>query len=99
VPLSPALRTGGDAGVPVVLADPRDAAGAILAVADAIDRAGRGLSGRRLPVARVSGPDGVVERRGATESTRHPRDVTAFRLRLRRCSLNAPEGRQVASLS
>ena len=50
VPLSPALRTGGDAGVPVVLSDPADpAARAILAVADAVDQAGRGLSGRRLP--------------------------------------------------
>ncbi|OZB79745.1 MAG: sodium:proton antiporter, partial [Microbacterium sp. 13-71-7] len=52
VPLSPALRTGGDAGLPVVLGDPQDpAARAILALADAVDQAGRGLAGRRLPVA------------------------------------------------
>ncbi len=51
VPLSPALRTGGDAGEPLVLADPADpAARAILALADAIDTSGRGLSGRRLTV-------------------------------------------------
>lgn len=51
VPLSPALRTGGDAGVPVVLADPEDpAARAILALADTIDGSGRGLAGRRLNV-------------------------------------------------
>ena len=51
VPLSPALRTGGDAGEPLVLADPEDpAARAILALADAIDASGRGLSGRRLTV-------------------------------------------------
>ena len=51
VPLSPALRTGGDAGEPVVLTDPEDpAARAILALADVIDGSGRGLAGRRLPV-------------------------------------------------
>ncbi|MBS1673107.1 MAG: P-loop NTPase [Actinobacteria bacterium] len=51
VPLSPALRAGGDAGTPVVLADPTDAAArAIMAVADAVDQAGRRLSGRKLPL-------------------------------------------------
>ncbi|WP_295013102.1 Mrp/NBP35 family ATP-binding protein [uncultured Microbacterium sp.] len=51
VPLSPALRTGGDAGIPVVLADPTDpAAQTILALAERIDATGRGLAGRRLTV-------------------------------------------------
>jgi ATP-binding protein involved in chromosome partitioning len=51
VPLSPALRAGGDAGAPVVLSDPEDpAARAILTVADAVDRSGRSLAGRRLPL-------------------------------------------------
>ncbi|MFL1999578.1 Mrp/NBP35 family ATP-binding protein [Microbacterium sp. A1-JK] len=52
VPLSPALRTGGDVGVPVVVADPADpAARAIDAVAATLARQGRGLSGRSLPFA------------------------------------------------
>ena len=52
VPLSPALRTGGDVGVPVVVADPTDpAARAIDAVAATLARQGRGLSGRSLPFA------------------------------------------------
>jgi ATP-binding protein involved in chromosome partitioning len=51
VPLSPALRRGGDAGEPVVLAEPSDPASlAIQAVADAIAGRGRGLAGRRLGV-------------------------------------------------
>lgn len=51
VPLSPALRSDADAGVPVVLAHPDDpAALAIIAVADELIRGGRGLSGRPLPV-------------------------------------------------
>ncbi|MDQ4214012.1 Mrp/NBP35 family ATP-binding protein [Microbacterium capsulatum] len=50
VPLSPALRTGGDAGAPIVLADPADpAARAIIALADAIEGSGRRLAGRPLP--------------------------------------------------
>jgi ATP-binding protein involved in chromosome partitioning len=50
VPLSPALRTGGDAGVPVVVADPADpAARAIDAVAATLAGQGRGLAGRSLP--------------------------------------------------
>ncbi|RKT36562.1 ATP-binding protein involved in chromosome partitioning [Microbacterium sp. AG1240] len=50
VPLSPALRTGGDVGIPVVVADPADpAARAIDAVAATLARQGRGLSGRSLP--------------------------------------------------
>ncbi|MGA1837899.1 P-loop NTPase [Herbiconiux sp. 11R-BC] len=52
VPLSLALRTGGDAGAPVVLADPSDPASlAIAAVADRLARRGRGLAGRPLVVA------------------------------------------------
>lgn len=50
VPLSTALRTGGDAGTPIVLSDPADpAAQALQRLADAVDRRGRGLSGRSLP--------------------------------------------------
>lgn len=49
VPLSIALRKGGDAGVPIVLSDPQDAASvAILSVADELANRGRGLSGRKL---------------------------------------------------
>ena len=49
VPLSIALREGGDAGVPIVLSNPQDAASvAILAVADKLARGGRGLAGRKL---------------------------------------------------
>ena len=49
VPLSVALRKGGDAGVPIVLSDPQDAASvAILAVADQLAALGRGLAGRKL---------------------------------------------------
>ncbi|MES2094104.1 MAG: Mrp/NBP35 family ATP-binding protein [Actinomycetota bacterium] len=49
VPLSIALREGGDSGVPIVLSDPRDAASvSILAVADQIATHGRGLAGRKL---------------------------------------------------
>lgn len=51
VPLSVALRRGGDDGVPVVLAEPDDpAARAIEQVADALARRPRELSGRRLDV-------------------------------------------------
>ncbi len=51
VPLSAALRTGGDAGTPVVLSAPADpAAHAIIALAESLDRQGRGLSGRSLPL-------------------------------------------------
>lgn len=51
VPLSTALRTGGDAGTPVVLSAPADpAAHAIIALAESLDRQGRGLSGRSLPL-------------------------------------------------
>ena len=49
IPLSTALREGGDAGRPIVLADPRDVASvAILAVADQLASHGRGLAGRKL---------------------------------------------------
>ncbi|MEW2012179.1 MULTISPECIES: Mrp/NBP35 family ATP-binding protein [Microbacterium] len=51
VPLSPALRRGGDEGEPVVLADPGDpAARAISAVADALVSTRSSLAGRALPV-------------------------------------------------
>ncbi|MDY0828838.1 Mrp/NBP35 family ATP-binding protein [Microbacterium sp. BG28] len=51
VPLSPALRRGGDTGEPVVRLAPQDAASlAIQQVADRILRSGRSLSGRPLPV-------------------------------------------------
>ncbi|MBN9213247.1 MAG: sodium:proton antiporter [Microbacterium sp. SCN 70-200] len=50
VPLSVALRRGGDEGVPVVIGDPADAAAqAIAHVADALARTPRGLAGRSLP--------------------------------------------------
>jgi ATP-binding protein involved in chromosome partitioning len=49
VPLSIALREGGDAGVPIVLSDPRDAASvAIESVAELLATRGRGLAGRKL---------------------------------------------------
>ncbi|WP_078714887.1 P-loop NTPase [Agreia bicolorata] len=51
VPLSLQLRQGGDAGEPLVLADPSDPASvAILSVADIIATRGRQLAGRRLGV-------------------------------------------------
>lgn len=51
IPLSPLLRTGGDAGEPVVLSEEADAAAdAIRAVARTLARQGRGLSGRSLPL-------------------------------------------------
>ncbi len=52
IPLSPALREGGDRGVPVVVDAPEDAAAAaIIRVAEALRIQGRGLAGRPLPVA------------------------------------------------
>lgn len=51
IPLSPALRTGGDVGMPIVLSEPTDAAAqAIRELADALARQGRGLAGRPLPI-------------------------------------------------
>jgi ATP-binding protein involved in chromosome partitioning len=51
IPLSPALRAGGDAGVPVVVAQPEDAAArAIDALAAAVVAGGRNLAGRSLPL-------------------------------------------------
>ncbi|MFT2815777.1 Mrp/NBP35 family ATP-binding protein [Leifsonia sp. A12D58] len=51
VPLSVALRSGGDDGAPVVLADPADPASvAIQAVADTLATRARGLSGLSLSV-------------------------------------------------
>ncbi|WP_232466129.1 MULTISPECIES: Mrp/NBP35 family ATP-binding protein [unclassified Diaminobutyricimonas] len=49
VPLSIALRAGGDTGEPIVLADPADpAAQAIASVADVLATRGRNLAGRKL---------------------------------------------------
>ncbi|HOW00948.1 MAG TPA: P-loop NTPase [Rhodoglobus sp.] len=49
VPLSVALREGGDAGQPVVLSDPGDAAArVILSLADQLATRERGLAGRKL---------------------------------------------------
>jgi ATP-binding protein involved in chromosome partitioning len=54
VPLSLGLRTGGDVGAPVVLADPSDpAAAAIRSVADRMARRGRDLAGRKLGLSPV----------------------------------------------
>ncbi|UWF78133.1 MULTISPECIES: Mrp/NBP35 family ATP-binding protein [Microbacterium] len=51
VPLSPALRHGGDAGMPVVLGAPEDpAAQAIATLAERIAQGGRSLAGRPLPM-------------------------------------------------
>lgn len=51
VPLSPALRTGGDAGMPVVLAAPEDpAAREIIALAEKLTASGPSLVGRALPL-------------------------------------------------
>ncbi|MFT4230287.1 MAG: Mrp/NBP35 family ATP-binding protein [Microbacterium sp.] len=51
IPLSPALRAGGDAGTPVVVADPDDAAAvAIAGLAASVASTGRSLAGRSLPV-------------------------------------------------
>jgi ATP-binding protein involved in chromosome partitioning len=49
IPISVALRAGGDAGVPIVRSNPTDpAALAIASVADRLATRGRGLSGRKL---------------------------------------------------
>lgn len=49
VPLSVALREGGDSGTPIVIAEPTDAASvAIERAADALLQRGRGLAGRKL---------------------------------------------------
>ncbi len=57
VPLSTALRQGGDAGRPVVLGTPTDpAAQALLSLADALSRHGRNLAGRSLPVGARTAP-------------------------------------------
>ncbi|CAN5203714.1 hypothetical protein BH09ACT5_BH09ACT5_19170 [soil metagenome] len=49
VPLSVALREGGDSGVPVVLGTPDDpAAAAIAALAASLATRARGLAGRKL---------------------------------------------------
>jgi ATP-binding protein involved in chromosome partitioning len=52
LPISVALRAGGDEGVPVVVGDPEDpAARAIDALAATLAARPRGLTGRRLPLA------------------------------------------------
>ena len=49
IPLSVALRVGGDSGEPVVLAHPSDpAAVALGGIADSLATRARGLSGRKL---------------------------------------------------
>jgi ATP-binding protein involved in chromosome partitioning len=49
IPLSVPLRAGGDAGRPIVIADPHDpAAVAILAIAEKLAIRERGLSGKKL---------------------------------------------------
>ena len=49
IPLSVALRAGGDSGQPIVLSTPDDAAAAsIIRIADELARRGRGLAGRKL---------------------------------------------------
>jgi ATP-binding protein involved in chromosome partitioning len=51
IPLSPALRVGGDSGRPVVLDQPEDAAAQeIIRLAETIAHRGRGLAGRSLPM-------------------------------------------------
>ncbi len=51
IPLSPALRAGGDAGAPVVACEPTDAAAvAIQRLAEELAHQGRGLAGRSLPM-------------------------------------------------
>lgn len=51
VPLSRALREGGDAGAPVVLADPADpAAASLLTLAASLATRARDLPGRKLPL-------------------------------------------------
>lgn len=50
VPLSPALREGGDGGVPIVVSTPGDpSARALVAIADQLVQRSRGLAGRSLP--------------------------------------------------
>lgn len=50
IPLSPALRAGGDAGEPVIVAAPADAAAVALGeLADSVIARGRSLTGRSLP--------------------------------------------------
>ncbi len=52
IPLSVALREGGDAGLPIVLGSPEDpAAAAILSIAAQLATRSRSLAGRSLPVA------------------------------------------------
>lgn len=57
VPLSTALRRGGDTGLPVVLGDPDDAAArALLDLAAVLGRGGRDLPGRPLPLSTRTAP-------------------------------------------
>ncbi|MDQ0725991.1 Mrp/NBP35 family ATP-binding protein [Microbacterium sp. W4I20] len=51
IPLSPALREGGDSGIPVVTGDTTDAAAVMIRdLAKSLARQGRGLAGRSLPM-------------------------------------------------
>ncbi|HEY8590119.1 MAG TPA: P-loop NTPase, partial [Naasia sp.] len=51
VPLSIALRAGGDSGVPVVLADPTDpAARELMRIAEVLSTRATSLAGRTLPL-------------------------------------------------
>ncbi len=51
IPLSVAVREGGDVGVPAVVSDPSDAGAVALgSLASALQQRGRGLAGRRLGV-------------------------------------------------
>jgi ATP-binding protein involved in chromosome partitioning len=51
VPLSVGLREGGDAGIPIVLSDPKDAASVVIrSVASQLAGRGRGLAGRKLGI-------------------------------------------------
>ena len=51
IPLSTALRQGGDTGLPVVLSAPTDpAAQSLNSLAATLERRGRNLAGRPLPV-------------------------------------------------
>jgi ATP-binding protein involved in chromosome partitioning len=51
LPLSPAFRAAGDAGVPGILSEPDDPASVELrSIARTLERQGRGLGRRKLPL-------------------------------------------------
>ena len=71
IPLDTRVREGGDAGIPIVLAEPdSDAGKALRGVADALTSRSRGLAGRSLSIT----PSGRSGRRGAGLPPRHRRD-------------------------